>query len=53
MNEELKIKISVDTGGVDTGVARAKKSLKSLSDTTKASMKLPSVKNIIKTEKFW
>jgi hypothetical protein len=39
MNEELKIKISVDTGGVDTGVARAKKSLKSLSDTTKASMK--------------
>lgn len=39
MNEELKIKVSVDTSGVDAGVARAKKSLKSLGDSTKASMK--------------
>lgn len=39
MNEELKIKVSVDTSGVDAGVAKAKKSLKSLGDSTKASMK--------------
>ena len=39
MTEELKIKVSVDASGVDAGVARAKKSLKSLGDSTKASMK--------------
>ena len=39
MNEELKIKVTLDTSGVDAGKAKVKKSLQSLGDSTKKSLK--------------